>query len=51
MFKDETDLEKIIGRLNIDAAPNPVHREKLRREMLSVFKETGQQPQEMRDLG
>jgi len=46
MFKDETDLEKIIGRLNIDAAPNPVHREKLRREMLSVFKETGQQPQE-----
>jgi len=43
MFKDEADFEKIVGRLNIDTEPNPEHREKLRRRMLSVFNETAQQ--------
>jgi len=46
MFKDEADLEEIIGRLDIDTAPNPEHRESLRREMLSVFNETKRQPPE-----
>jgi outer membrane lipoprotein-sorting protein len=44
MFKDEADFKKIIGRLNIDTEPNPVHREKLRRRMLSVFNQTEQKP-------
>ena len=43
MFKDEADFEKVVGRLNIDTEPNPVHRENLRRQMLSVFNETAQQ--------
>jgi len=37
MFKDEADFEKVVGRLNIDAEPNPEHKQKLRRQMLSVF--------------
>ncbi|OHB77297.1 MAG: hypothetical protein A2Z25_10595 [Planctomycetes bacterium RBG_16_55_9] len=43
MFKNETDLEKIVDRLNIDAAPNPEHSENLRRQMLSIFDKTGEQ--------
>jgi hypothetical protein len=46
MFKSEADFEKVVSRLRIDTEPNPVHRENLRRQMLSVFNETGQQPQE-----
>jgi len=42
MFKDEADFEKVVGRLNIDTEPNPEHKQKLRRQMLSVFKQTGQ---------
>lgn len=45
MFKDEADFEKVVSRLNIDAEPNPAHRENLRRTMLRVFGETKQQPQ------
>ena len=44
MFKDEADFEKVVGRLNIDTEPNPAHREKLRRQMLSVFNEAEQEP-------
>ena len=44
MFKDEADFEKVVGRLNIDTEPNPAHREKLRRRMLSVFNEAEQEP-------
>ncbi|MGB2863134.1 MAG: hypothetical protein WBC05_07390 [Sedimentisphaerales bacterium] len=44
MFKDEADFEKVVGRLNIDSEPNPAHREKLRRQMLSVFNQAGQEP-------
>ena len=43
MFKDEADFEKVVGRLNIDAEPNPEHRQKLRRQMLSVFNQTEQE--------
>jgi hypothetical protein len=43
MFKNEDDFKKIVSRLNIDNKPNPVHRENLRRQMLSAFNE-GQQP-------
>jgi hypothetical protein len=42
MFKDEADFEKVVGRLNVDTEPNPVHREKLRRQMLSVFNKAEQ---------
>jgi outer membrane lipoprotein-sorting protein len=44
MFKDEADFEKVVGRLNIDSEPNPAHREKLRRRMLSVFNRAEQEP-------
>jgi hypothetical protein len=40
MFRDEADFEKVVGGLNVDTKPNPVHREKLRRQMLSVFNRT-----------
>jgi len=40
MLKNETDFEKIVSRLDIDTKPNPAHREKLRRQMLSAFNET-----------
>ena len=45
MFKDESELKKIVSRLKIDTGPNPAHREDLRRRMLSVFDETSQQSQ------
>lgn len=44
MFKNEFDLKKLIDRLGIDDRPNPVHREDLRRQMLSVFNETLTKP-------
>ena len=44
MFKDEADFEKVVGRLNIDTEPNPAHRQKLRRQMLSVFNQAEQEP-------
>ena len=44
MFKDESEFKRIVARLNIDAEPNPAHRENLRRKMLSVFNEAEQQP-------
>jgi outer membrane lipoprotein-sorting protein len=44
MFKDEADFEKVVGRLNIDTEPNPKHRDKLRRQMLSVFNQAEQEP-------
>ena len=44
MFKDEADFEKVVGRLNIDTEPNTAHRQKLRRQMLSVFNQTEQKP-------
>ena len=44
MFKNEADFKKIVSRLNIDSKPNPAHRENLRRQMLSTFNETGEQP-------
>jgi len=44
MFKDEADFEKVVGRLNVDTEPNPAHRENLRRQMLSVFNQTEQEP-------
>ena len=43
MFKDEADFQKVVGRLNIDTEPNPEHRQKLRRQMLSVFKQAEQE--------
>ena len=45
MFKDEADLEKVVSRLNIDAEPDPAHRENLRRQMLSVFNEADKHSQ------
>jgi len=44
MFKDESELKKIVNRLKIDTEPNPKHREDLRRNMLSVFSEAGRRP-------
>jgi len=42
MFKDENEFGKIVDKLNIDTKSNPAHREKLKRQMLSVFNETSQ---------
>lgn len=44
MFKDEADFEKVVGRLKIDTEPNPEHKQKLRRQMLSVFNQAEQEP-------
>jgi len=44
MFKDEADFEKVVGRLKIDTEPNPAHREKLRKKMLSVFNKAEHKP-------
>jgi hypothetical protein len=44
MFKNEADFERLVSRLDIDNKPNPAHRENLRRQMLSVFNKTGEQP-------
>ena len=44
MFRNEADFKKIVSRLNIDNKPNPAHRENLRRQMLSTFNETNEQP-------
>ena len=42
MFRNESDFKNIVNRLNIDNKPNNVHRENLRRQMLSVFNEIRQ---------
>ena len=44
MFKDEADFEKVVGRLNIDTEPNPEHKQKLHRQMLSAFNQAEQEP-------
>ena len=44
MFKNEDDFKKIVGRLNIDDKPNPRHRESVRRQMLTVFNKSGEDP-------
>jgi hypothetical protein len=36
-MNSESEFKKIVGRLRIDDEPNPVHKERLRRQMLSVF--------------
>jgi len=42
MFKNEDDFKELVNQLNIDDKPNNLHRENLRRQMLSVFNETQQ---------
>ena len=37
MFRSDEEFEKIIDKLNIDVEPNPTHRQRLRRQMLSAF--------------
>ncbi len=44
MFKNEDDLKKIINQLNINAEPNPAHKENLHRQMLSAFNKTRLRP-------
>jgi hypothetical protein len=44
MFQNEDELKKLLTQLNIDSKPNPVHRENLRRQMLSAFNETNVSP-------
>jgi len=43
MFENESDFKRIVSRLNVDDKPNPVHRENLRRQMLSSFNKAEQQ--------
>ena len=43
MFKNEDDFKKIIAQLNIDANPKDEHRENLRANMLSAFRDTREQ--------
>ncbi len=45
MFQNENEFKKIVSRLNIDEKPNPAHRNRLRKQMLSVFGKTGEQPE------
>ncbi len=44
MFKDEAEFRKVVGRLNVDTGPSSEHREKLRRQVLSVFNQAEQEP-------
>jgi hypothetical protein len=41
MFENEHDFRKLVAGLKIDAEPNPAHRERLRRQMLQTFEESG----------
>ncbi len=43
MFKDESELKKVIDRLNIDTEPNQKHHDDLRRQMLRVFNKAEEQ--------
>ena len=43
MFKDEKEFKKFVDKLNIDTKSNSTHREKLKKQMLSVFDETSKQ--------
>jgi hypothetical protein len=40
MFENEREFRKVVARLEIDAEPNPAHRERLRRQMLATFEAT-----------
>ncbi len=40
MFKDEKEFKIFVDKLNIDTKSNSTHREKLKKQMLSVFEET-----------
>jgi hypothetical protein len=42
MFENEQEFQKLVRGLKIDAEPNPAHRERLRRQMLQTFAQTGQ---------
>jgi hypothetical protein len=44
MFENDSDLKKIVSRLDIDTDTNPDHRDSLRRQMLSVFQQTQKTP-------
>jgi len=39
MFENEKDFQKLVHGLRIDDQPNPVHRERLRRQMLQAFEQ------------
>lgn len=41
MFENEQDFRKLVGRMKIDAEPDSAHRERLRRQMLATFEQTG----------
>ncbi len=41
MFENERDFERAVADLQIDAEPNPAHREQLRRQMLATFARAG----------
>ncbi len=38
MFKNEDELKKLVGKLNIDTEPDTTHKENLRHKMFSAFK-------------
>ena len=40
MFKDEKEFKNIVDKLNIDTKSNQAHREKLKKQMLTIFGET-----------
>ncbi|MBN2582155.1 MAG: hypothetical protein JXL80_03740 [Planctomycetes bacterium] len=41
MFRDEEELVRFVKRLDIQAEPDPVHRDRLRERMLAAFREAG----------
>ena len=43
MFENESEFQKLVDRLRIDTEPNPAHREKLRRQMLTTFQKAVKQ--------
>lgn len=41
MLENERDFRRMVADLRIDAEPDPAHRERLRRQMLAAFAQTG----------
>ncbi len=41
MFENEHDFQKLVNGLKLDDRPNPVHRERLRGQMLQAFRQEG----------
>lgn len=49
MFENEHDFRQLVSGLKIDAAPNPAHRERLRRQMLQAYEQAADRGRKTED--